>query len=41
MLLTEDNDMIQAISPNITDEPFGVTEPKSADPVCPWLQDAG
>ena len=25
MLLTEDNDMIQAISPDRTDEPFGVS----------------
>jgi len=25
MLLTEDNDMIQAISPDGTDEPFGVS----------------
>jgi hypothetical protein len=25
MLLTEDNDMIQAISPNGTDEPLGVS----------------
>ena len=39
MLLTEDNDMIQTISPDRTDELL--TEPKSADPVCPWLQDAG
>jgi hypothetical protein len=45
MLLTKDDDLIQAISAHGTDEPFihfaKVTEPRSADPVCPWLQDAG
>ena len=34
MLLAEDNDMIQAISADRTDEPLRVS-------VCPWRQDAG